>query len=172
MSQWYVPRKPCTYLASRLALYPNGQNELPFEPRHLVVPSGASKTICKPMVHLAQTMHQSCTDTDTVSKRKRSQIPQDPRHLGVPSGASKMISEPIICSTQTVHLSCAKISTICLKGQNDLPVEPGYLVVPSSASKMIYEPLVRPAQTMHLSCIETNPASKRKEVRFQMTHVT
>ena len=56
--------------------------------------------------------------------------------------------------------------------QNDLPLEPRYLVVPSSASKMIYEPMVRPAQTMHLSCTDTNPASKRKEVRFHMTHIT
>ena len=70
LSQWYIPHKPCTYLASRLAIYPKGQNELPLEPRHLVVPSGASKTICKPMVHLAQTMHLSFTDTNTFSKRK------------------------------------------------------------------------------------------------------
>jgi hypothetical protein len=46
------------------------QNELPLEPRHLVVPSGASKMIFKPMVHLAQTMNLSCTDTNTVSKWK------------------------------------------------------------------------------------------------------
>jgi hypothetical protein len=35
-----------------------------------VVPSGASKKICKPMVCLAQTMHLSFTDTNTISKRK------------------------------------------------------------------------------------------------------
>jgi hypothetical protein len=44
------------------------RNEHPLEPRHLGVPSGASKMIPKPMVHLAQTMHLSCTDTNTVSK--------------------------------------------------------------------------------------------------------
>jgi hypothetical protein len=48
----------------------NDQNELPLEPRHLVVPSGASRTISKPMVRLAQTMQLSCTDTNTVSKQK------------------------------------------------------------------------------------------------------
>ena len=83
-----------------------------------------------------------------------------------------MISDAMVHSTQTVHLSCVKINTICPKGRNDLPLEPRYLVVPSSASKMIYEPMVRPAQTMHLSCTDTNPASKRKEVRFHMTRVT
>jgi hypothetical protein len=46
-----------------------GQNELPVEPRHQGVPSGASKTIYEPMVRLAQTMHLSCTDTNNVSKR-------------------------------------------------------------------------------------------------------
>ena len=70
LSLWYIWRKPCTYLASRLALYPKGQNELPLEPRHLVVPSSASKTISEPVACLAQTMHLSCTDTNTVSKRK------------------------------------------------------------------------------------------------------
>jgi hypothetical protein len=44
------------------------QNELALEPRHLEVPSGASKMITEPMVRLAQTMHLSCTHTDTASK--------------------------------------------------------------------------------------------------------
>jgi hypothetical protein len=46
------------------------QNELPLEPRHLVVPSGASKMIYEPVVCLAQTLHLSCTNTNIVSKRK------------------------------------------------------------------------------------------------------
>jgi hypothetical protein len=49
-------------------------NELPLEPHHLMVPSSASKTISEPMVHLAQTMHLSCTDTNIVSKRKQARI--------------------------------------------------------------------------------------------------
>jgi hypothetical protein len=43
------------------------RNELPLEPRVLGVPSGASKMIPKPMVCLAQTMHLSCSDNNTVS---------------------------------------------------------------------------------------------------------
>ena len=46
------------------------QNELPLEPRLLVVPSGVSKMISEPKVRLAQTMHLSRTDTNTVSKQK------------------------------------------------------------------------------------------------------
>jgi hypothetical protein len=44
-------------------------NKLPLEPHHLGVSLGASKTISEPMVHLAQTVHLYCTDTNTVSKR-------------------------------------------------------------------------------------------------------
>jgi hypothetical protein len=46
------------------------QTELSLEPRHLEVPSGASKTIYELMIRLAQTVHLSCTDTNTVSKLK------------------------------------------------------------------------------------------------------
>jgi hypothetical protein len=44
------------------------QNEHPLQPCHLDVPSGASKTISVPMVRLAQTVHLSCTENNTVSK--------------------------------------------------------------------------------------------------------
>jgi hypothetical protein len=39
----------------------------PLEPCHLGVPSGASKTIYEAMVCLAQNMHLSCNDTNTIS---------------------------------------------------------------------------------------------------------
>jgi hypothetical protein len=45
------------------------RNELPFEPHHLGVPSGASKMISEPVVHLAETVHLSCTETNTISKK-------------------------------------------------------------------------------------------------------
>jgi hypothetical protein len=38
------------------------------EPRHLGVPSSASKMISEAMVYLAQTTLLSCTETNTVSK--------------------------------------------------------------------------------------------------------
>jgi hypothetical protein len=68
MSLWYIQCKLCTYLASRLALSPNGSNRAPPDPRHLGVSSGASKTIYEPMVLLTQTEHLSCTDANTVLK--------------------------------------------------------------------------------------------------------
>jgi hypothetical protein len=69
LSQWYVWRTPCTYLMSRLAQLQMHWIELPLKPRHLGVPSCASKMISKPMVHLVQTVHVSFTDTTTVSRR-------------------------------------------------------------------------------------------------------
>jgi hypothetical protein len=69
MMYWYVQCKPFTYLASRFALSVNGPNRAPPDPRHLGVPSGVSKMICEPMVHLTQTEHLSCTDANTVSKQ-------------------------------------------------------------------------------------------------------
>jgi hypothetical protein len=45
------------------------QNKYPLETRHLGVASGSSKMIYEPMVRLAQLMHLSWTDANTVSKR-------------------------------------------------------------------------------------------------------
>jgi hypothetical protein len=42
--------------------------EILHDPRHLGVPSGASKMISKAMVHLVQTVDLSCTETNTISK--------------------------------------------------------------------------------------------------------
>jgi hypothetical protein len=47
------------------------RNELPVEPHNRGVPSGASKMIFESIVCLAQTMHLSCTDTNTVSKQTK-----------------------------------------------------------------------------------------------------
>jgi hypothetical protein len=45
------------------------QNEHPLNPSHLGVQSSVSKMIIESMVRSAQTMHLSCTDTNTISKR-------------------------------------------------------------------------------------------------------
>jgi hypothetical protein len=81
LSLWYIWNKSCIYISSRLAHLQTDRNELPLEPCHQGVPSGASKMISEPMVHLAQTMHLSCTDTNTVSKwtKTRFDWPTSPR---------------------------------------------------------------------------------------------
>jgi hypothetical protein len=44
------------------------QNKLPFHPRDLGVPSGASKMISMCMVHSVQTMRLSCLEINSISK--------------------------------------------------------------------------------------------------------
>jgi hypothetical protein len=44
------------------------QKEILHDPRHLGVPSGASKMIYGAMVRLVQTVYLSCTETNTISK--------------------------------------------------------------------------------------------------------
>jgi hypothetical protein len=47
--------------------YPQAEkNELSLEPHHLGVPSGVSKAIFEPMVHLAQTVYLSCLKISTI----------------------------------------------------------------------------------------------------------
>ena len=69
------------------------------------------KLISEPMVRLAQTMHLSCVEVNTISKRTEMSFPLHPCHLGVPSGASKLIYEPMARLAQIVHLSCVEPNT-------------------------------------------------------------
>jgi hypothetical protein len=50
------------------------QNEIAYDPRHVAVPSGVSKMIFEPVVHSVQTVHLSCTDTNTVSEQIETRI--------------------------------------------------------------------------------------------------
>jgi hypothetical protein len=45
--------------------------------------------IYDPMVRLAQTMHLSCSDPNTISETERNEIPHESRHLGVLSALSE-----------------------------------------------------------------------------------
>jgi hypothetical protein len=120
------------------------RNELPFEPRHLGVQSGASKTISEAMVHLAQMVHLSCTETNTVSKRIETSF-----HLS-------LVTQEYLPVHLKQFLSASKI----------------ILHEAIECVQKISELTVRMAQTMHLSCTETNTIYKRTERKFYMTHVT
>jgi len=69
LSLWNVRRKPCTNLGQDLRYLQMYRNELSLVPHHLGVPLGVSITISEPIVRLAQTMHLSCIDTNTISKQ-------------------------------------------------------------------------------------------------------
>jgi hypothetical protein len=64
-----------TFSANHAAILPQDYHylqidwiQLRLEPRQLGVPLGASKMISEPKVRLAQIVHLSCTDTNTISK--------------------------------------------------------------------------------------------------------
>ena len=88
------------------------RSEIPHDPRDLGVPSGESKMMSEPIVHLTQTVHLSCIKINTISKQTENELPLEPRHLVVPSGASKTISDSILRLAQTVHLSCTDTNNI------------------------------------------------------------
>ena len=142
------------------------------------------------MEHLVQTMHLSCTDANTTSKRKSREIPHDSRHQGAPSDACKMISEPMLRSTQIVHLSCVKISTISKRTETSFQfslVTQWYhrmrqevrfhmthvtLELHRGRPKEMSEPMVRSTQTMHLSCVKISTIFERTEMSFHLSLIT
>jgi hypothetical protein len=79
---------------------------LPHEPHHRRVPLGAAKMISEPGVCFSQTVHLSCTDTNTICKRTEIKILLEPRHLGVPTGASIMIFKAYGTFGANLHLPC------------------------------------------------------------------
>jgi hypothetical protein len=64
LSLWYVWHKKVYESCTKITTI----SIRTLKPRHLGVLSGASKIITEPMVCLAQAMHLSCTDTNTISK--------------------------------------------------------------------------------------------------------
>jgi hypothetical protein len=66
--EFYQVKDRFSYLASKMI------TELPLEPRHLGELSGAYKTICEPMVRLAQMVLLSCSDTNTITERTKTRF--------------------------------------------------------------------------------------------------
>ena len=123
------------------------------------------------MFRLAQIMHPSCVEVNTISKRTETSFPLHPYHLGVPSGPSKLIFEPMVRLAQTVHLSCVEVNTISKWMETSFPLHPCHLGV-QGASKLISGPMVHLAQIVHLSCVEPNTFSKLTKTSLHLTHIT
>ena len=112
------------------------RNEIRQDPRHVGVPSGASKMISEPMVSLTQIVHLSCVKISTISKW--TELSLQPHRLGVSSGASKMIFEPMVHLAQNVHLSCTNTNTVSKRTETRFGKDPCCLGVPSGAPKMTF----------------------------------
>jgi hypothetical protein len=106
---WYVRRKPCTYLAWRIALSPNGPkwaSTWPASPRSSIGCAqndfwayGTFIPNHTPFLH--RDLHYLQTD--------QNEFILDPIVL---ASVTKMISEPMVCSSQTMLQSCVNINTI------------------------------------------------------------
>jgi hypothetical protein len=147
------------------------RTKLPLEPRHIGVPSSASKTISMPMVCSVQTVHLSCTDTSTVSKRTKTRF-----HTTHVTYEFHRVRPKLFMSLRFVPCKpCTYLaSSLALSPNrpNRAPPDPRHLEVASGPSKTIYEPMVRLTQTEHLSCTNANTMSKQIKTRFYMTHIT
>jgi hypothetical protein len=123
------------------------------------------------MVHLAQIMHLSCTNTNIISK-----------HIEIGFNMTHIILELhrvrpnwflSLWYIRANHAPILHQDWQYLKmDHNELILEPRHLRVPLGASNMIYDPMESVAQTMHLYCTHVNTISKWTETRFHITHFT
>jgi hypothetical protein len=152
------------------------RNELLLEPRHLGVTIRCVKIISKPMVCLAQMVHQSCMDTNTISKwintnivTKRTKIRFHMTHA--PSSSIECIQNDLWTRgtfKQNMRPSCTDTNTLSPNGPK---CDSTWRTSPRSSSgafKMISEPVVRSAQNMYLSCIKISTISKHTKMRFHL----
>jgi hypothetical protein len=102
------------------------------------------------MVCSVQTVHLSCTDTNTVSKRTKTTF-----HTTHVTYEFHRVRPKLLILVQTMHLSYVKLP-LSPNELNRAPPEPHHLGVSSGASKTIDHPMVRSVQTVHLSCVEVN----------------
>jgi hypothetical protein len=142
------------------------RSEIPHDPRVLGVPSGASKTISKPMVCSMQTMHYLAS-TLALSPNG----PSFHLSLGLPSSVPKTISMLMVCLRQTVHLSCIYTNTVSKQKEerdSTWPTSPRGFV---GVSKMIFKPMVCSTQMVHVSCIKISTIFKRTELLLEPRHL-
>jgi hypothetical protein len=145
------------------------RSEIPHDPRHLGVPSGASKMISEPMVRSTHTGHLSCIKIKTISKW--TELSLEPRHLRVLSGSSKTISELMVRFAQIVHLSCTDTKTALIRKKWDST----WLTSPRSSIGCVQNnlwPYGTFTQTVHLSCVKISTISERTKMRFHLSIVT
>jgi hypothetical protein len=137
----YVRCKPCTCLALILTLSQNGLKQESPRPMSLTSPSSASKTICEPMVHSVQTVHQSCIKTSPISKRTEPSF-----HLCLVTKESHRVRpKSFLCLWYVRCKPCTHLAPTLTLSPNGLKREstrPMSLTSPSGASKTICEPMV------------------------------
>jgi hypothetical protein len=127
--------------------------------------------ISMPMVCSVQTVHLSCTNTNTVSKWTKmrcctTHVTYEFHRVRPTLFMSIWYVQCKLCTYLASRLA------LFSNRPNRAPPDTRHLGIPSGASKTVYGPTIRLTQTEHLSCPDTNTVSKQIETRFHMTHVT
>jgi hypothetical protein len=149
------------------------RNEIPYDPCHLGVPIGASKTIFEPMVRSVQTAHLSCTDSNSVSKRTEMRF-----HMTHVTYEFHSVHPKQFLSLWCIRCKLRTYLALWL-ALSLSPNGPKRASTLASSSRSTVGCIQKDfwasgslAQTVQLSCTDTNTISKRTEIRFHMTHVT
>jgi hypothetical protein len=123
------------------------------------------------MVRLAQTVHLSCTDTNTVSKRTetRFQMTHITYEFHQVRPKWHLILWYVQCKPCTYLVSGL---VICPNGPNRDFIWASSPRTTIRCAKNDFWALVCLMQTEHLSCTDTNTVSKQIETRFHLTHIT
>jgi hypothetical protein len=139
-SLWYVQRKQCTDLASRVAISPNGLNWASTWASSPRSPIECVQNDYYAMVCPVQTVHLFCTNTNTVSKWIKMRF-----HMTHITYEFQRVHPKLIMSL--LYVQCKLCTYLVLRlalspnGPNRAPPDPRYQGVPSDASKTIYEPM-------------------------------
>jgi hypothetical protein len=133
--------------------------------------SGVSKTIFKPVVCSAQTVHLSWTDANTISKWIETRF-----HMTHVTEEFHRVRLKWFPSLWYVWCKlCTYLASRLALSANATNRPSTWASLPRSTSgciRMISEHMVHLVQTMHLCCTYTNIVSKWTEMRFHITHVT
>jgi hypothetical protein len=160
--------KPCTYLALTLTLSPNGPKKIPHDPRHLAVPSCASKMISEPLVCSTQTVHLSCVKIDTIYKQTEmrfhlSLITYEYHRLRPKWFLRLWYAQRKPCS---YHAATLTVSPNTPEWDSTWPTLPRSSIVCVQNDFRAFVTL----GTNHAPTLTLSP--NRKKTRFHMTHVT
>jgi hypothetical protein len=147
------------------------QNKIRHDPRHLVVPSGASKMIFETTVRSVQTIHLYCVKISTISKQTETSF-----HLCLITSEYHRVHPKQFLSLWYVwHNPCTYLAPTLTPSQNGLKhdsTSPKSPRVPSGASKMVSNTMVCSEQTVNLYCVKVSTISKQTKTSFQFCLIT
>jgi hypothetical protein len=141
------------------------------ELHHLGVLSGACKMISEPTICLAQTVHLSCTNTNTISKWTKTRV--DMTHVNLEF--HRVRPKPFLVLWYVSHKQCSYIASRLALCSNGLNRASTWASSPKSTIGCVqndFLPMVRSAQTMHLCCVKISTITKWTESSIRLSLVT